>query len=109
MLLDCTEAEIIAKIEEKKNNIFYGSTEKINLLGKLTKFFILALDCIEHSIGEGNLLDEEVDNLIKSFDDLMESESQDLTELSSLKKMSFIIEKYKKLEKIRWRIIGSKD
>lgn len=109
MLLDCTEAEIIAKIEVKKNNIFYGSTEKVNLLGKLTRFFILALNCMEHSIGEEDLLDEEIDNLIISFNDLMESGSQDLTELGSLDKMSFIIEKYKKLEKIRWRIIGSKD
>ncbi|MBI9015147.1 MAG: hypothetical protein JEZ08_23140 [Clostridiales bacterium] len=109
MLLVCSEEMLIVKIEENKNSVFHGSSEKVDQLIQLTKFFVFALDCIKRLIDGVDILDEEIIRLISSFDDLMECRSDDLSEGKNSFKLSTILNKYKELEKKRWRIIGSKD
>lgn len=109
MLLDCAEDEIVSKIDENKNTVFYGSKEKVNLLAQLSKFFVLALNCVKQSMLEDDIHDEIINSLIKSFDVLMECKNQSLFGLSNLDKLSKIVGQYEELEKVRWRIIGSKD
>ncbi len=109
MLLGCSEELLSVKIEEKKDYIFYGPSEKINLLAQLTTFFVLILEDVIRLIDGVDILDKEINSLMSSFDELMECRSDDLSELSNSSKLSTIIAKYKELEKTRWRVIGSKD
>lgn len=101
MLLNCTKDSLTSEIENKKNDIFDGPQEKIQLLAILTCFFITVLDCISKLINKKAVFDSEIEKATHYLDQLIAGEN-------ACKLMS-IMDKYSELEKSRWRIINSKD
>lgn len=101
LLLNSNEDTLISEIENKKNDIFWGTELKIKQLSLLTSFFTTTLDCI-HNLNNGNKVSNiEIERVTSFFDELIAG--------SNAYKLMNIINKYGELERSRWKIIGSKD
>lgn len=95
-----SDEDLITKIENHKEQLFDGSMSKIDLLAKLTKFFIASLDNIKKLINGDIVTNTDVDKMKELYDDLICGErAYDVMN---------IINDYTRMERIRWDVIGSK-
>lgn len=93
--------DLIAEIDKSKSVFFWGDAQKINLLSKLTQFFLSALSCVEQLINHHNVDDDEMNRMKDFYDELLYGKKAF--------SVSSIISDYTRLEKDRWNIISSKD
>lgn len=99
--LNCQKSMLINILLSGKSNLFWGSDQKKQQLASLTSFFISALNCIQSLIINRSIDDISLNITISTFDNLVSGQN-------ALSLMN-IIDRFKELEKKRWRIINSKD
>lgn len=95
------EKDLIVEIDKSKSILFEGDPHKINLLSKLTQFFLSSLSCVEQLINHYNVNDGDIYRMRDLYDELLYGKNAFF--------VSSIISNYTRLEKDRWNIIGSKD
>ena len=100
-LCEVEKNEIFQAINDQKEKLFWGNEDKINLLAKLTQFFVSSLTYIERALISRKVDYEEIEKVVLSYGKLVYSDSSNIV-------MS-ILDDYTHLEKVRWTIIGSKD
>ena len=100
-MLECDTSELIEKVYDKKDALFYGEQWKVEMLADLTVFFLNSLQALKELVVSYNLSNEKIELIKKSYDKLLYGKNAF--------EFKRIIEDYIVMEKDRWKIIGSKD
>lgn len=100
-MINCSDEKWMEKLNEQKTNVFAGEEGKIDLLIKLTNFFVYSLECIQKYIQDNKLILSDVEKLVDCFEILLDGENEYM--------VWAVLNTYKELEKSKWKIIGSKD
>ena len=95
------DKDLIMQIMQSKSQIFFGDAYKIDLLARLTSFFISVLSCLDQLIISHDVKDEDVIRMQQLYDDMIYG--------NKAYAVKSIIDDYTRLERDRWNIIGSKD
>lgn len=103
-ILEVDNDILIEEILVNPSQIFCGDIEKLETLKYLTVFFIVILENIE-KILNGKTIDNNKLEYINSIYNILLDDSKNM-ELLGIQEL---IENYKEMEKIKWKIIGSKD
>lgn len=101
LILDCDKYNLMEAISDRRNEIFFGDEIKVEMLSRLTIFFISTLNCIEELVISNHIDGISLKNAKNRYDDLVYGKN-------TFEFMQ-IMENYTKMEKSRWKIIGSKD
>lgn len=101
LILDCNESVLTTRLAEKKDEIFWGDQAKKDMLADLANFFISALECLNKMIIDEGVSLTDLKRVEIGFDRLLATENAF--------RFAEIMEHYTKMEKLRWKIIGSKD
>jgi hypothetical protein len=100
LLLNKT-SNIYSAIEQNKQTLFCGWGRKANDLASLSCFFISSLNSLASLISNGHISDAQIDETKNYFDKMLYGENAH--------RLIQIVDKYRELERERWKIIGSKD